>query len=143
MADAVFSRVSDCDIFMAVAAAADYTPVNPHSQKLKKYGANLNLALKPTTDILATVAARQNPPFCVGFAAESQDVARLAEEKRRRKHLPLIVANRAQDAFGSDANEVTILDDAGEHRLPKMDKLTLARRLVTEVTSRLRARIEK
>ena len=67
-------------------------------------------------------------------------VVRLAEDKRRRKKLPLIVANRAQDALGSDANEVTLLDDAGAHPLPKMDKLSLARRLVAEIAGRLARR---
>ena len=95
------------------------------------------LTLKPTVDILATVAARPNPPFCVGFAAESQDVVRLAGEKRRRKKLPLIVANRAQDALGSGENEVTLLDNAGAHSMPKMDKLALGRRLVAEIARRL------
>jgi phosphopantothenoylcysteine decarboxylase/phosphopantothenate--cysteine ligase len=137
MAEAVFARVHNCDIFIAVAAAADYTPVDPHSQKIKKTGAPINVELKPTTDILATVAARPNPPFCVGFAAESQDVVRLAEEKRRRKKLPLIVANRAQDALGSDANEITLLDDEGARRLPSMNKVALARQLVAEIASRL------
>ena len=84
-----------------------------------------------------TVAARTKPPFCVGFAAESQDVERFAEDKRRRKNLPLIVANRAQDALGSDANEVVLLDDRGAHPLPRMDKLALARRLVAEIAQRL------
>jgi phosphopantothenoylcysteine decarboxylase/phosphopantothenate--cysteine ligase len=93
--------------------------------------------LKPTVDILATVAARPNPPFCVGFAAESQDVVRLAEEKRKRKKLPLIVANRAQDALGNAENEVTLLDDTGAHPLPRMQKLALARRLVEEIAERL------
>ena len=116
MADAVFARVAECDVFIAVAAAADYTPVEVREQKIKKSSETLTIALKPTTDILASVASRQNPPFCVGFAAESQDVVRLAEEKRRRKRLPLIVANRAQDALGSDANEVTLLDDAARIR---------------------------
>ena len=138
MADAVFARVEECDVFIAVAAAADYTPAEPRGQKIKKSGDTLTVILKPTIDILATVAARPNPPFCVGFAAESQDVVRLAEDKRRRKKLPLIVANRAQDALGSGQNEVTLLDDAGAHPLPKMDKLTLARRLVTEIADRLR-----
>jgi phosphopantothenoylcysteine decarboxylase/phosphopantothenate--cysteine ligase len=137
MADAVFSRVADCDVFIAVAAAADYTPASPHPQKLKKSGANLSVELKPTTDILATVAARPNPPFCVGFAAESQDVVRLAEDKRRRKKLPLIVANCAQDALGSDANEVTLLDDEGAQPLRSMNKLALAAQLVAEIASRL------
>jgi phosphopantothenoylcysteine decarboxylase/phosphopantothenate--cysteine ligase len=83
------------------------------------------------------VAARKDAPFCVGFAAESHDVIPFAEEKRRRKKLPLLVANRAQDALGSDANEVTLLDDEGAHPLPRMDKLALARRLVGEIAKRL------
>jgi phosphopantothenoylcysteine decarboxylase/phosphopantothenate--cysteine ligase len=140
MAEAVFARVDNCDIFIAVAAAADYTPVEPHSQKIKKTGAPTNVELKPTTDILATVGGRPNPPFCVGFAAESEDVVRLAEEKRRRKKLPMIVANKAQDALGSDATAATLIDDTGAHELPKMNKLSLARRLVTEIAQRLPAR---
>jgi phosphopantothenoylcysteine decarboxylase/phosphopantothenate--cysteine ligase len=138
MADAVLDRVADCDIFIAVAAAADYTAVRPNAQKIKKTGGMLTLDLKPTIDILATVANRQHPPFCVGFAAESQDVVRLAEEKRRRKRLPMIVANLAQDTLGSEENEVTLLDDAGAHPLPKMNKLALARRLVAEIAQRVR-----
>jgi phosphopantothenoylcysteine decarboxylase/phosphopantothenate--cysteine ligase len=129
--------VADCDIFVAVAAAADYTPARPQAQKIKKSSNSLSVELKPTTDILATVAGRPSPPFCVGFAAESQDVVRLAEEKRKRKRLPLIVANRAQDALGSSQNEVTLLDDAGAHSLPKMEKLALARKLVCEIARRL------
>jgi phosphopantothenoylcysteine decarboxylase/phosphopantothenate--cysteine ligase len=140
MADAVFARAGDCDIFIAVAAAADYTPAEPRSQKIKKSADELTITLEPTIDILATVAGRPNPPFCVGFAAESQDVVRLAEEKRRRKKLPMIVANRAQDALGSDANEITLLDDAGAHPLPRIEKLALARRLVGEIAGRLTRR---
>ena len=137
MAEAVLARVADADVFVAVAAVADYTPESAHAQKIKKSGAPITLALKPTLDILATVAARPRPPFCVGFAAESADVERQAEEKRRRKKLPLLVANRAQDALGSDSNEVTLLDDAGAQRLPRMDKLALARRLVAEIARRM------
>jgi len=97
----------------------------------------LTLTLTPTIDILASVAARPNPPFCVGFAAESHDVERLAAAKRLRKKVPLLIANRAQEALGCDDNEVTLLDDSGAHRLPRMDKLALARRLVAEIASRL------
>jgi phosphopantothenoylcysteine decarboxylase/phosphopantothenate--cysteine ligase len=137
MAEAVFARVADCDIFIAVAAAADYTPVEPRTQKIKKSGEALTITLKPTIDILAAVAARPNPPFCVGFAAESENVVRLAEAKRKSKNIPLIVANRAQDALGSDVNEVILLDVAREHRLPAMDKLSLARQLIAEITRRM------
>jgi phosphopantothenoylcysteine decarboxylase/phosphopantothenate--cysteine ligase len=137
MADAVQKRIGDADIFIGVAAVSDYAPEVTEERKLKKSGEPITLALKPTVDILATVAARPRPPFCVGFAAESHDVLKLAEEKRRRKKLPLLVANRAQDALGNDANEVTLLDDAGAHPLPKMDKLALARRLIGEIAKRL------
>ena len=138
MADAVMSRVAACDVFVGVAAVADYTPEHPQARKLKKSGDDLTLTLKPTVDILAAVAARPNPPFCVGFAAESHDVVENADTKRRRKRLPLIVANRAQEALGSDVNEVTLIDDAGRHPLSRMDKLALARRLVQEIATRLK-----
>jgi phosphopantothenoylcysteine decarboxylase/phosphopantothenate--cysteine ligase len=136
MAEAVFARVDQCDIFIAVAAAADYAPLYISVQKIKKSKEALTIELKPTTDILASVASRPNPPYCVGFAAESDDVLKFAEDKRRRKHVPLIVANRVQEAIGSEANEVTLLDDVGSRPLPRMDKLSLARRLVAEIAHR-------
>ncbi|MGH7487640.1 MAG: bifunctional phosphopantothenoylcysteine decarboxylase/phosphopantothenate--cysteine ligase CoaBC, partial [bacterium] len=67
----------------------------------------------------------------------TNDVVKNAEAKRRKKHVPLLIANRAQDALGSDQNEVTLLDDHGAHPLPRMDKLALARRLVAEIAARL------
>jgi phosphopantothenoylcysteine decarboxylase/phosphopantothenate--cysteine ligase len=137
MAEAVDSVVKACDVFIAVAAVADYTPTEARAKKLKKSAQPLTLAMKPTVDILAAVAARPKPPYCVGFAAETNDVNENAEAKRRRKKLPLLVANRAQDTFGQDENEVTLLDDAGAHPLPRMDKLALARRLVAEIAQRL------
>ena len=137
MAEAVLGRVDRADIFIAVAAVADYAPEAPSDRKFKKSPAMLTLTLKPTVDILATVAARANAPYCVGFAAESHDVLGQAEEKRRRKKVPLLIANRAQDALGSDDNEVALLDEAGAHPLARMDKLALARHLVGEIARRL------
>jgi phosphopantothenoylcysteine decarboxylase/phosphopantothenate--cysteine ligase len=139
MAKAVLDRVRDADVFVAVAAVADYTPIEVAERKIKKSSDPLTIRLVPTVDILATVAGSASPPFCVGFAAESHDVVEHAEAKRRRKKLPLLVANRAQDAFGRDDNEVTLLDDAGAHPLPRMDKLALGRRLVGEIARRLEA----
>ncbi|HET7260643.1 MAG TPA: bifunctional phosphopantothenoylcysteine decarboxylase/phosphopantothenate--cysteine ligase CoaBC, partial [Casimicrobiaceae bacterium] len=138
MADAVFARAALADIFIAVAAPADYAPERREEKKIKKSGAPLGLTLKPTVDILATVAARPDAPYCVGFAAESHDAVALASEKRLRKKLPLIVANRAQDALGSADNEVTLIDDSGATPLPRMNKLALARRLVAEIARRLK-----
>jgi phosphopantothenoylcysteine decarboxylase/phosphopantothenate--cysteine ligase len=137
MTVAVEANLRGVDAFIAVAAVADYTPLAPAETKIKKSGAPLTITLKPTVDILATVAARPYAPYCVGFAAETDDVERNADAKRRRKKLPLIVANRAQDAFGSDDNEVILFDDAGAHPLPRMGKLALARCLVAEIARRL------
>ncbi|MBI3150172.1 MAG: bifunctional phosphopantothenoylcysteine decarboxylase/phosphopantothenate--cysteine ligase CoaBC [Betaproteobacteria bacterium] len=124
------------EIFIAVAAVADYTPTAPLPEKLKKSTVALQLELMPTVDILARIAAGSNPPFCVGFAAESERVLEFAEAKRRRKKLPLIIANNARDAIGSDDNEVTLLDAAGAHALPRLPKEALARRLIEEIARR-------
>jgi phosphopantothenoylcysteine decarboxylase / phosphopantothenate---cysteine ligase len=140
MASAVDSRVAASDIFIAVAAVADYAPAEARAVKLKKSEQPLTLTLEPTVDILAAVAARAKPPFCVGFAAETNEVNANGEAKRRRKKLPLLIANRAQDTLGQDYNEVTLLDDNGAHPLPRMNKLALARRLVAEIAQRLDAR---
>ena len=137
MASAVESHVKTSEIFVAVAAVADYTSAEPQKQKVKKSTQPLTLTLKPTVDVLAAVASRAKPPFCVGFAAETNDVNENAEAKRRRKKVPLLVANRAQDALGQEENEVTLLDDSGAHPLPRMAKLALARRLVAEIAARL------
>src|SRR5450755_3867594 len=137
MAAAVEARIAAADIFVAVAAVADYTPIGPRVSKIKKSDAALTLELKPTVDILARAAGRPKPPFCVGFAAETDDVSKQAEDKRRRKKVPLLIANRAQDALGKDENEVTLLDDAGSHPLPRMGKLALARALVAEIAKRM------
>lgn len=137
MADAVMGHVEHADIFIAVAAVADYAPEATSDKKLKKSASLLTLNLKPTVDILATVAARSKAPFCVGFAAESHEVLSQAEDKRKRKKLPLLIANRIQDAVGSDDNEVALLDDDGAHPVPRMHKLALARRLISEIAQRL------
>jgi len=137
MAAAVDAHVATTDVFVAVAAVADYTPAQSHGSKIKKSDAAMTMELKPTVDILARVAARPKPPFCVGFAAETDDVTGNAEAKRRRKKVPLLIANRAQDALGQDENEVTLLDDRGAQPLPRMGKLALARVLVGEIANRL------
>ena len=137
MAAAVDAEVARADMFIAVAAVADYAPAAPEKSKIKKTAAPRSLALKPTVDILARVAARRKPPFCVGFAAETDDVTENAEAKRRKKKVPLLVANRAQDVFGQDENEVALVDARGVHPLPRMHKLALARRLVAEIAARL------
>jgi len=135
MFDAVKKHVATADIFIAVAAVADYRVAHPNDQKIKKSDASLTLELTPNPDILAYVANLPNPPFCVGFAAESEKLREHATEKRKKKNIPLLAANLAQSAIGSDENELMLFDDAGEHALPRADKLTLARALVRHATS--------
>jgi len=118
------------DVFIAVAAVADYRVDAAAAQKIKKSDAGLTLNLVPNPDILAEVAALPNPPFCVGFAAETECLAEHAEAKRLKKKLPLLVGNLAQDTLGQDAAELLLFDDQGQHPLPRADKLTQARALI-------------
>lgn len=136
MFDAVKQHLAGCDIFIGVAAVADYRVAQPSAQKIKKSTGNLTLELVPNPDILAYVANLPNPPFCVGFAAESENLDEYAEQKRRTKKLPLLVGNLAQQAIGSDDNELVLFDDTGKHALPRADKLTLARQLMQRIAQR-------
>jgi len=136
MFEAVKQQVGDCDIFIGVAAVADYRIAQPSAQKIKKSAATITLELVPNPDILAYVASLPKPPFCVGFAAESENLAKNAEQKRCVKNLPLLVGNLAQQAIGSDDNELVLFDDSGSHVLPRADKLTLARLLIQHIAQR-------
>ncbi|QNM94951.1 bifunctional phosphopantothenoylcysteine decarboxylase/phosphopantothenate--cysteine ligase CoaBC [Chitinimonas koreensis] len=130
MLAAVNAEVAKIDIFVSVAAVADYYVLNPSAQKIKKDAHILTLELAPNPDILANVAGLAAPPFCVGFAAESENLLEYAEQKRRRKKLPLLVANQVQSAIGADDNEVWLLDDQGQHKLPRAPKQEIARTIV-------------
>jgi phosphopantothenoylcysteine decarboxylase/phosphopantothenate--cysteine ligase len=139
MFDAVMSHVGKQDIFIAVAAVADWRVVNPSEQKLKKTGAEdmPQLRFEQNPDILAAVAALPEPPYCVGFAAESENLLHYGEEKRRKKNIPLLVGNIGHHTFGKDENELVLFDDAGYKHLPRADKQELARQLVAEIAGRL------
>ena len=133
MRDAVLAALPGQDVFIAVAAVADYRPAKLAEHKIKKGEQTLTLELVANPDILAEVAARPNAPFCVGFAAESRNLAEYAEGKRRTKKLPLVVGNLVQDGLGGDTNQVTLFDDAGVHALPSGDKLAVARGIVSHL----------
>jgi len=133
MHQAVMAHAGQADVFFAVAAVADYTPEHPVDQKIKKTSDALNVKLVPTRDILADVAALPNPPFCVGFAAETHDLERFAREKRSRKGIPVIAANLAQSAIGADHNTLWVADDQGSVTLGPMSKSDLASQLVHHV----------
>jgi phosphopantothenoylcysteine decarboxylase/phosphopantothenate--cysteine ligase len=129
----VMQNIAAQDIFISVAAVADYSPVETSSQKIKKSKSSLTIELKPNKDILAEVASLPNPPFCVGFAAETENLLEYAEAKRKSKKLPLIVANLMRDSMGQDENSVTLLDDKGTHTLPSLPKQSVAELLLQHI----------
>ena len=139
MFDAVKQRAGRSDVFFSVAAVADYRVKNPSAQKIKKGAArSLTLELEENPDILAYVASMKRGPFCVGFAAESEQLAKNAMAKRAKKAIPLLAANLVQEAIGADESALTLYDDAGEHPLGRAPKLELARRLVEHVAGMLK-----
>ena len=130
------------DIFVGVAAVADYRPKASAEHKIKKDGSSstpaIELVLNP--DILAEVAALPAPPLCVGFAAESHHLAEYAQKKRAAKKIPLIVGNLIQDGFGGEDNNLILFDDSGQHPLTPAPKLELARQLVAHIANLLETR---
>ncbi len=137
MYQAVMQQVAHQDIFIGVAAVADYSPAQSAPQKIKKSEDTLTLTLRKNKDILAEVASLPNPPFCVGFAAESELVIEHASQKRIAKKLPLIVANDISIAIGTDNNQVTLIDDAGTHTLPMLAKQDVAFLILEHIANML------
>lgn len=131
---AVMARATTADIFIAVAAVADYRVANAAEHKLKKdHGGVPAIELVENPDILAEVAALADGPFCVGFAAESQNLEAYAQAKRHKKKIPLIVGNLIQDGFGGDDNRLVLFDDQGSHPLTPASKSALATQLVDHI----------
>ena len=139
MHQAVMAEVAACDVFVATAAVADWRVADVAKDKIKKVegGGTPSFAFVENPDILAAVAALPKPPYCVGFAAESGDLLANASAKRRRKNVPLIVANLGPATFGRDDNALTLIDAHGARELPRATKLALARRLVAEIAARI------
>lgn len=142
MAEAVAAR--ECDLFIGTAAVADYRPVQVTNEKIKKTAERLTVELVRNPDILASVAARPERPFTVGFAAETTDVAAHARDKLVRKKLDLIAANDvspgAPGGFDSPVNALRVFWEGGETTLPLQDKRSLARRLLDIIIERYRSR---
>ncbi|OQA33419.1 MAG: Coenzyme A biosynthesis bifunctional protein CoaBC [Betaproteobacteria bacterium ADurb.Bin341] len=131
---AVMARAAEAHIFIGVAAVADYRVANVAEHKLKKdEGGPPALQLVENPDILAEVAALPKPPFCVGFAAESQNLEDYAQKKRLKKKIPLIVGNLIQEGFGGEENRVVLFDDHGVHPLALATKPVLARQLIEHI----------
>jgi phosphopantothenoylcysteine decarboxylase / phosphopantothenate---cysteine ligase len=141
MHEAVMALTSESDIFIAVAAVADWRPKNTANNKIKKSESTTRTTpsfdLVENPDILADVAKQKNGPWCVGFAAETEDLERNAQAKRLRKGIPLLVANLGQETFGRDDNRLMLIDDQGSEIYERADKLSLARRLVDGIATRM------
>ena len=145
MGVAVAQQVDAATVFIACAAVADWRPAVAADQKIKKDGSGLppQLGFVENPDILATVAqsarGRSGALYCVGFAAESQDLLANAQAKRARKGVPLLVGNIGPATFGQDDNALLLVDEAGVLELPHNSKLALARQLIANIASRIRA----
>mgnify|MGYP003333054262 FL=1 len=135
---------SDCDIFFAVAAVADWGIAKPAKEKIKRNGKEApNIEFVANPDILLDVAKTAKTkggkphPYCVGFAAESTNLEKHADEKRKRKGIPMIVGNIGPDTFGSDLNQLLVVDASGSKKIAKAEKLQLARQLIGLVAKKI------
>ena len=140
MKSAVLDIANDIDIMFGVAAVADYRPSHsePHKiRKMQQNGSSMSIELVENDDILASVAALSDPPYLVGFAAETQSLIKNAVQKRERKCLDAIVVNDVSDhsiGFDSDENEVTLLHEHGETTFEKSPKAAIASKLVAAIS---------
>ncbi|MGD9392542.1 MAG: bifunctional phosphopantothenoylcysteine decarboxylase/phosphopantothenate--cysteine ligase CoaBC [Chromatiales bacterium] len=143
MHNAVMQRASDCALFVATAAVADYRPETVATSKIKKTAESQEIRLVRNPDILADVAALASGPFTVGFAAETDNVVAYADEKRKRKRIDMIAANDVSNqgvgGFDSDENALHVLWEGGQQELPMTGKLRLARQLVELISRKIHA----
>ena len=137
-------NAADCDIFFAVAAVADWGIAKPAKEKMKRQGNQApHLEFSANPDILLDVAKTVKTkggkpyPYCVGFAAESTDLEKHTDEKRQRKGIPMIVGNIGPDTFGSDLNQLIVIDTSGSKKIAKAEKLQLARQLIALVAKKI------
>jgi phosphopantothenoylcysteine decarboxylase / phosphopantothenate---cysteine ligase len=141
---AVLPLACEADAFIATAAVADWRPASTADQKIKKdgTGATPQLSFTENPDILATVAALPDAPYCVGFAAESEKLLEHAQAKRLRKKVPLMLGNLGPATFGRDDNALLLVDEHGHRELPLASKADLAQQLIAELATRLMARTD-
>ena len=137
-------KATDCDIFFAVAAVADWGIAKPSKEKIKRQGKEApSIDFIGNPDILLDVAKAVKTksgkpyPYCVGFAAESTDLEAHATEKRQRKGIPMVVGNIGPDTFGSELNQLLVIDEAGSKKMAKAEKLQLARQLIQVVAKKI------
>ena len=137
-------RATNCDVFFAVAAVADWGIAKPAKEKIKRQGKEApSIEFTANPDILLDVAKAVKMkggkpyPYCVGFAAETTDLETHASEKRQRKGIPMVVGNIGPDTFGSDLNQLLVIDDTGSKKIAKAEKLQLARQLIQLVAKKI------
>ena len=145
MYEASVSAAQNCDLFIASAAVADYRPASVSTSKIKKTADSdtMTIELIKNPDIVAAIAALDERPFTVGFAAETEDVENYARGKLERKNLDLVIANDVSDrtiGFNSDDNEVLVVENTGAEAIPKINKSILARQLIARIAEMLPAR---
>ena len=143
MYEAVMQSVVNSEIFIACAAVSDYRVSHQAQQKIKKSTEVMQLSISPNPDIVASVAALDSPPFTLGFAAETENVEQYAIEKRKRKKLDMIAANRVGDGntgFENDSNEVLVLGEQYRQHLPLASKAQIARQLIDILAEQFLAR---
>jgi len=140
MYKAVMNCVREQDIFIGVAAVADWRIKNVSTEKLKKDGAGApHLQFEANPDILASVAALEHGPWCVGFAAETENLSEYAQAKRIRKGIPMLIGNLAQHVMDADHTTVSVFDEHGEYLLPSSTKHDVARQLIEIISQRFNA----
>ena len=135
MYQAVMQDIENQDIFISAAAVADYKIKNASQQKIKKNNQLPIIELAENPDILASVANLKNPPFCVGFAAESENVIEYAQTKMKKKNIPMIVANQVADAMGKDTTTITIIDAKKQTTVKNTDKYNAAKAIVERIAA--------
>jgi len=142
MLAAVLRELPGTDVFISTAAVADYRPAHAAAQKIKKSAETMELSMERTPDVLATVAARPERPFVVGFAAETEAVEQNARGKLMKKNLDMIAANEVghDKAFDCEDNQLLVLGRNARHELGRAGKLTLARGLIALIAQELAAR---
>jgi len=140
MLEAVEAQLPQADIFIGAAAVADYRPADLATQKIKKNNDEMNIHLIKNPDIIATVAAKPDKPFTVGFAAETQNVLAYARGKLEKKNLDMIIANDVSNkdiGFNSDDNAIIIIDKDQEKECPQASKYQLAQQIINHITAKL------
>ena len=139
MLDATLEHMSNCDVFIGVAAVADYRPAEVEVQKIKKSDEQMQLTLIKNPDIISEVAKLDRKPFVVGFAAETNDIVSNGKDKLTRKNLDMLFANNATETFNSDSISVTALTKTSESELSAGNKNVVARNMLQLIATALGA----